>query len=415
MLTQFSVTNFQCIKGKATLDMRSIALSEYKNSLIENRLLPVAAIYGPNGGGKSTLLKAFFTLQTLIARHFNVVGGVKPVSDAPVIGMQIIPFKFDSEYLHKPTEFELFIEIDGIEYKYYLAILNNKIVDESLYFKKVGGKAVKEMFARHNSDIVLGASIKSEVKVGDNIAEGMPVLAWIGMVYKIEQISKIIDWFSSTFSVDYNVPFQDELLLNNILQLELKKDERSAIIKGKTLDLLRRMDLNIASYRAEKIPISPNRFGIKISTKHSIDGASYELDLQEESNGTKKVFGILPLVVVALLEGRTVVIDELDAKMHPQLLKFIIGLFTSKVTNTKGAQLIFTSHDLTTMTKDVFRRDEIWFMAMGEQEYSNFYSLIDIRAEDGQLVRNDAAYNKQYIEGRYGADPYLNAIKHWEV
>ena len=415
MLTQFSVTNFQCIKEKATLDMRSITLSEHKNSVIDGRLLPVASVYGPNGGGKSTLLKAFFTLQNLIARHFNVVGGVKPVADAPVVGVQIVPFKFDKECLLKPTEFEVFIEIDGLEYKYYLAVFNNKIAQESLYYKKVGSKVIKEIFTRKGNSITLGACIKREVKLSDNIADGMPVLAWIGMVYKVEQISKLISWFLSTFCVDYNIPFQDELLLNNIFQLELSKDEHLKRVKEKTLDLLKLMDLNISSYRAERVQVNPVQFGIKISTKHKIGNDSYELLLQEESNGTRKVFGLLPLFVVALDEGRTVIIDELDAKIHPQLLKFIIGLFTSKITNAKGAQLIFASHDLTTMTKEVFRRDEIWFMAMAEGECSKFYSLIDIRAEDGELVRPDASYNKQYIEGRYGADPYLNAIKHWEV
>ncbi len=395
--------------------MRSITLSEYKDTLIGNKLLPVAAIYGPNGGGKSTLLKALFTLQTLIARHFSVVGGVNQISEAPIVGLPVVPFKFDAECLTKPTEFEIFIEADGLEYKYYIAILNNKITDESLYFRKVGSKVIKELFTRSNSDITLGDTLKNQVKVVNSIADGTPVLAWMGLVYKVEIIEKLKQWFLSTFSVDYNVPFQDELLLNNIFQLELKNDERSESIKKKILDLLSRMDLNIASYRVERVPVGVNQFRVKINTQHSVENVSYELDLQAESNGTRKVFGLLPLFLVALDEGRTVIIDELDAKMHPKLLKFIIGLFTDKNTNPHGAQLIFTSHDLTTMTKEVFRRDEIWFMAMMEQEYSRFYSLIDIRAEDGELVRNDAVYNKQYMEGRYGADPYLNVIKNWEL
>ncbi len=413
MLTRFSVTNFQCIKDTATLDMRSITLSEYKDSLINKRLLPVAAIYGPNGGGKSTLLRALFTVNTLIARHFHTIGAMS-FSDLAAIGLPVTPFKFDKECLTKPTEFELFIEIDNIEYKYYISIFNNKIVDESLFFKKITSENSEELFSRHDKEIFLGATLKKQIKLADNIAAGTPLLAWIGMVYRVEHIEKLKKWFRSVIAVDYNNAIQDELLLDNIFQLELRNDEKSKRVKQKMLELLADMDLNIFSYRAERIPINPTQFTIKISTQHKVNDKIFELNLQEESNGTRKVFSLLPLFVVALEEGRVIIIDEMDAKIHPQLLKYIINLFTNKENNPNGAQLIFTSHDLTTMTNEVFRRDEIWFMAMNEEENSSLYSLIDIRGEDGKIVRKDAVYNKQYIEGRYGADPYLKKIKHWE-
>ena len=406
MLIQFSVTNFQCIKERVTLDIR---LTEYQDTLIDDRLLPIAAIYGPNGGGKSTILKALSVLRSLIGRHFIAMG------DNIIRLESIIPFKFDTECLNRPTEFEIFIENKGIEYKYYIAILNNQIVDESLYFRKVGSEAIKEAFTRHNNDITLGAALKGEVKVVNNISDSMPLLAMIGLLYKVQLIENLKEWFLSTMIVDYNLPFQDEILLEGIYQLELNVNERTLRIKDRVLDLLRGMDINITSFRTEKIQVTPTRPKIKISTVHSVDGISYELDLQEESNGTRKIFALLPIFVMALERGNNVIIDELDAKIHPKLLKFIIELFTRKDINTNGAQLVFTSHDLTTMTKEVFRRDEIWFMAMCKQEYSQLYSLTDIRAENGELVRKDAAYNKQYIEGRYGADPYLNAIKLWEV
>lgn len=413
MLIQFSVTNFQCLKEKTTLDMRSVTLSEHKKSLINGRLLPLASIYGPNGGGKTTMLKAFSTLQALIIKHFNVVGGMKFINDAPVIGLSIQPFKFDEASKNSPTEFEVYIELENLEYKYYISILDNKIVEESLHYKKLNSKIIKSIFEREKDNIVLGKELAQNVKVASNISSGMPVLAWLGLVYDIEHIKRVINWFRQTYCVDYNMPFMEELLLNNVYQLEFANDERSAKIKSNIIGLLSSMDLNIKSYRVERIPLNNNQFTIKVSTEHRIDNQRYELDLQEESNGTKKIFGLLPLFVVAINEGRTVVIDELDAKIHPMLLKFILEMFSDSAINTKGAQLIFTSHDMTTMTKEVFRRDEIWFMAMNDKQYSMLYSLIEMRTEDGELVRNDAVYNKQYIEGRYGADPYLKAIKSW--
>lgn len=99
--------------------------------------------------------------------------------------------------------------------------------------------------------------------------------------------------------------------------------------------------------------------------------------------------------------------DELDAKLHPKLLRYIIKLFKNPDYNKLGAQLIFTSHDLTTMKNTVFRRDEIWFAALDDKHESEIYSLYDVRDEDDRHVNSTAAYDKQYMEGRYGADPYL--------
>ena len=103
---------------------------------------------------------------------------------------------------------------------------------------------------------------------------------------------------------------------------------------------------------------------------------------------------------MALKEGRLVIVDELDAKLHPKLLRYVIRLFTNPEINKNGAQLLFTSHDMSTMKNSIFRRDEIWFAALNSENSSEVYSL---------------SYDKQYLEGRYGADPYLRNMLSWEV
>lgn len=108
------------------------------------------------------------------------------------------------------------------------------------------------------------------------------------------------------------------------------------------------------------------------------------------------------------------VADELDAKLHPKLLKCIIGLFTNRNTNKWGAQLLLTSHDITSMTAEVFRRDEIWFCAKNPENASMLYALTTFRKKNGTRPRNDEIYGKQYMEGRYGADPYIRQILDWE-
>ena len=96
----------------------------------------------------------------------------------------------------------------------------------------------------------------------------------------------------------------------------------------------------------------------------------------------------------------------MDAKLHPKLLKYVISLFKNKEINKYGAQLLFTSHDMYTLKNTVFRRDEIWFAAENKEHESEIYSLHEIRGEDNNRIKRTAAYDKQYLEGRYGADPY---------
>jgi AAA15 family ATPase/GTPase len=103
----------------------------------------------------------------------------------------------------------------------------------------------------------------------------------------------------------------------------------------------------------------------------------------------------------------------MDAKLHPKLLRYMIELFTNPRINKNESQLLFTSHDLTTMKNTVFRRYEIWFAALNKYDASRLYSLVEFKKENGDKVRKDETYDKQYMEGRYGADPYLRNILNW--
>ena len=131
------------------------------------------------------------------------------------------------------------------------------------------------------------------------------------------------------------------------------------------------------------------------------------MSFDHESEGTRKLIAALPVLLIALREGRLVIIDELDAKLHPKLLRYVISMFKNSRINKYGAQLLFTSHDIATMKNTVFRRDEIWFAALDDAHNSVIYSLYEIRREDNERVNSTAAFDKQYLEGRYGADPYL--------
>lgn len=122
----------------------------------------------------------------------------------------------------------------------------------------------------------------------------------------------------------------------------------------------------------------------------------------------KKLIALLPVLLIALQDRSLVIIEELDAKLHPKLLRYVISMLTNPKFNKHGAQLLFTSHDMFTMKNMVFCRDEIWFVALDENYSSEIYSLYDIRKEDNERVNNTAAFDKQYLGGRYGAAPHLH-------
>ena len=137
------------------------------------------------------------------------------------------------------------------------------------------------------------------------------------------------------------------------------------------------------------------------------DGNKKALPLVLESNGTMKMFHLFDFLMDTLRNGRVLFVDELDAKLHPLLTRYIINLFHNSEINIGNGQLIYSTHDTVNLNKETFRRDEIWFAALDENHSSQVYSLYEIRREDNERVNNTAAYDKQYLEGRYGADPYL--------
>ena len=208
----------------------------------------------------------------------------------------------------------------------------------------------------------------------------------------------VIRWFEECIVRNYANPLAEQQIL-------LSDDDVS---KKQFITMMNDMGIGISGYRFDN---QSNEFYLQ-RTLHDV---LYELPFSSESDGTRKLFAALPVILMALKEGRLVVVDELDAKLHPKLLRYVIRLFTNPEINKNGAQLLFTSHDMSTMKNSIFRRDEIWFAALNEENSSIIYSLSELRKENNDPINNTAAYDKQYLEGRYGADPYLKNMLSWEV
>jgi len=392
VLCQFSFKNFRSYRDETTFDFQAAPASEFADSLLRNEkggdLLPVGVIYGPNGGGKSNLLMALSCLiSTVVKPVFELEKTrVRFISQQRVVAA---PFLFDAESGNEPTEFEVFFRLSGKEYRYKLALLKDEVVSESLYWRAIGGKRTGKVFEREGAAITLGACI-SRAGISRSVNPKMPYLSFLAINYDLPIINEVQMWFESCIIMNYASPAADSHVMVS--------DDPS--VRGRVIQALNDMGIDVSGYRFDE----DER---QLYTQRTVDGRLYELRFDDESEGTKKLITALPVILLALQEGRLAVIDELDAKLHPKLLRYVISLFKNSAVNKHGAQLLFTSHDIATMRNTVFRRDEIWFAAANQRHESELYSLYEIRREDNERVNSTAAFDKQYLEGRYGADPYL--------
>ncbi len=403
MLCQFTVRNFKSIRDAVTFDMQATAISEHEDRIIKDKdeelYLPVSAVYGPNGGGKSNVLEALHSLVTKVLRPLYATSNNEEIA-IKMKKLVIEPFAFDEETRNKPTEFELFFRTKMAEYRYELTVKREIIEYERLDRIKLDTGRKSALFERNEDEITLKGAF-ARLKTSDELSDTLPLLSYLGITYrKNEVVQDVLDWFDEEINfLNYGNPMQE-------LRMAVSKSED---VKKLMLQMIQEMDLDIVDFRVEE----KENDRIEVFTKHIIDEYEAELNLFDESSGTKKLFGLLPFIAKSLLKGTTLVIDELDAKIHPVLLKYLIMMFSDMEKNKKGAQLIFTSHDLSTMNSEVFRRDEVWFVAKGNRQNSKLYSLVEFKNKKGESVRKDAKFDKQYLEGKYGADPYLRKIIDW--
>lgn len=257
------------------------------------------------------------------------------------------------------------------------------------------------LFERDNNTITLGASI-NKASINVDINSKMPYISFLAVNYDIQSTNLAVRWFQNCIIKNYGNPMA-ELQLIMVENVDFKQ---------KLIQLINDVGINISDYQF--IETSLDKKSYDIIFNHEVNGKMYPLNIRQESDGTQKLFNILPLVIIALTEGRLLIFDELDARLHPKLLKFIVMLFKNPKINTANAQLIFTSHDVSTMKSSVYRTDEIWFACKNDEEASDLYSMNEIRDTNNAHIKPTSAYDKQYLEGRYGADPYLKNMLEWK-
>ena len=416
MLLQFCFSNYRSFEGEGILDMRASGSNESSSHVRNNlneRVLPVTAIYGANASGKSSVFEAFqfMALCVLESLSFSDDDKKNPYK------LKVDSFKF-SESREKPSEFEInYIDKKGkkeLYYNYGFKIDNSGILEEYLASNtKTGVKRNEDytyIFKRErNQKLYLDSSIE---KFRENLEISLKektLLVSLGAKLNIDEFIRVRTWFINTevinFSNSLYGAFLENILPNNIIESEE--------VRKNLVSFINSFDDSIIDIEVEKISaIDENdKDNYRVFTIHKSDKgtSTARISMNEESSGTKKMFSLYQTLLDVLEKGGVFFADELDIKLHPLLMRNILLTFTDKEKNSNNAQLIFTTHNTIYMDMDLLRRDEIWFVEK-DNGVSNLYSLDDITNEKGEKVRKDSNYEKHYLLGNYGAIPNLKNL-----
>ncbi|SNX53710.1 ATP-binding protein [Thermoanaerobacterium sp. RBIITD] len=408
MLVQFNFKNFKSFKNEATLDMTATSIKEHPYNLIETKsgekYLKVAAIYGANASGKSNVIEAFSFM------HFFVITSLGSESIENKHDRKTIPvrgFAFDSISKNKPSEFEVFFIHNDVEYQYGFSVDKEKIHEEWLYCKRASGKKYETLFERSGNKVECGKKMDEAEKFKDSV-EDKTLFLTLTAKTKVKVSKTVFQWFLNNSAVDFgNITF--ERLISRSISPEILENE---VYKNSIEKFLVAIDTGIRGIRVEKIGRNKSEDdleGYRVFSRHKIKNSNeyVEIPFDQESSGTQKMFCLFDFFWDVMRNGGVLFIDELNAKLHPYLVRYIIKMFHDPSINKNNAQLVYTTHDTFTLTRDVFRRDEIWFVEKDEEGVSDLYSLVEYKLEDDSKVRNDATYYKDYLSGRYGAVPLL--------
>ena len=413
-LIEFTVENYRSIKDAVTLSMVATADRSLENNLIEldamkkDRLLRSAVIYGANASGKSNVLRALFDFRLLVLNSHKSQKGSR---------IRFTPFKLDKECLTRPTTFSVSFIREGIKYVYSVSFTAEKVVSEELYYYPRGRIAL--IFERKNtSDYRFSTDKKAQKFYAEQTPENVLYLSRSTQL-NYEKTAKAFEWFKDdlmifgpgslgTYGPEMDISIKmlenektKELILRALSEADLGIDD----IRGKIEELS--VEKLPDSFPAELKAILDNS---EKSTLKRIEVKTLHGDVQfsfhEESEGTKRLFSLIGPWIDALQNGRVLVVDELDTKLHHLLNVFLIKLFHDPTQNQKNAQLIFNTHNTNLLDLKLFRRDQIWFTEKDpETGKTDLYSLVEFKKE--KKPRKDTDIKKGYIIGRYGAIPFI--------
>lgn len=421
MLLQFSVSNYRSIKDTITLSMLSSSENENSFKIKKYNLLNSAVIYGANASGKSNLLRAMGFMGRIVLNKTKVIQSTDTLPHDP--------FRLNISTKDASSTFEIVFFIDEIKYRYGFELDNTTVYAEWLYANEKG-KEAKLFYRDSEEEEYVNPKFKEGYIFFDNSKSKIRVSLNQLFIWKCDQdggeISKsILKWFSRFNLIDgldhggyisYTMKKMEDLtfkneMINLVKTADIGIENITMEEEEVPLDMIEKMGLPIDL--KEEILKDGGLKSVSINTYHKkfdennneIGNEIFELD-DEESLGTRKFFKMSAPILNTLQEGKILIIDELDASLHPMLTKHLIKLFSDKNINTKNAQLIFATHDTNLLKPQIFKRDQIWFTEKDKYGSTTLYSILEIKG-----VRATDDFEKQYLQGKYGAVPYLGKFE----
>lgn len=419
MIVQFTVGNFLSFNAKQMLNLEARGISELKTNICTlktEKILRSMVIYGANSSGKSNLIKAMERMREVVLSSVRL-------NDSDEL--EYSPFLLSIETDSLPTFFEIIFWKESIRYRYGFEYNLRQIENEWLFAGK-SEKSEKTLFIRTIEGIAVDAKYKEgegiESKTNNNRLFVSLVAQLGGPISK--QILEFFKNYNVLSGLDHNdyKGFTTRMLHKNLNgceeSLELYQKLKLGFQDIKAIE----SDFNLSEIpenltdelRIKLVKDLTGKRNISLKTVHNkydkkgeiVDFVLFD-KLKNESEGTNKIIDLSGPIFDTLKFGKALIIDELDAKLHPLITMRIVELFNSPISNTKNAQLIFATHDTNLLGEELFRRDQIWFTEKDEREQTELYSLYDFNLPDGSKVRNDSNLEKNYIRGRYGAIPFI--------
>ncbi|MBR9690546.1 ATP-binding protein [Candidatus Woesearchaeota archaeon] len=421
MLIEFNLTNYLSIREQTTLSLVKAKSQELESTNTFSpgtsatpALLRSSALYGANAAGKSNFVKALKFMKKFVMRSARESQAGEKLA--------VTTFLLDETGRKKPSEFEVTFVSQGVRYQYGFAVTQERIIEEWLlaYPKGRPQRWIERAYDEKSQAYVWGKmdKLSGQKQLWQTATRSNALFLSTAIQLNNQQLTPVFEWFSSTLHVVglgiWSPSFSIELCENSET-----KNTIIGFLKAADVDI-DDIQLKKEKFNKENLPndmpdeikkqiekeIGDDSF-INVKTAHSLSsGKKVFFDMENESDGTQKIFALAGPWIDTLKNGYVLVIDELHDNLHPLMVKFLVNLFHCRETNPKNAQLIFTTHDTSILNQEVFRRDQIWFCEKDKDQASKLYPLTDFSPRKG--VEN---LERGYLLGRYGALPYLKNVK----